>query len=399
MAVSRLSSLYLLPVTRLSAPAIFLSLVMASCCLFWTTTLTPTWLFGEHLRHKTLPQAEAITEQLHVLTAAWHREEDTFDTFRLEGFDLCETCFTTLYGISSSTWHNRKGQVRAGQRQFEHGSSGHGGRVTENGYNCRLWMADYFYTLGDHQPDTGQIHIPPGDKKDIFIEMQAELGQECISEPHFYKVWTEEFAEVRIPAQQRLGKCKTCDEFHKEIVATRDPARRAQVKSDRKEHMTLVKKDRMVYHSWRKKARDEPEKYMVIITDGMDQSKTDIPNHNTSESVGSLPVRVIGAIVHGARKLAYAYLVTDFTKETNTSIEVLRRTIDAQEKLPPTLIVQLDNTSQENKNSHLFAFLAELTEARVFECIIVNFLPVGHTHVRSPNVWVCSRSYIYVATV
>jgi hypothetical protein len=82
--------------------------------------------------------------------------------------------------------------------------------------------------------------------------------------------------------------------------------------------MTLVKKDRMVYHSWRKEAREEPEKYMVIITDGMDQSNTDIPNCITSESVGSLPVRVIGAIVHGARKLAYAYLVTDFNARKPT---------------------------------------------------------------------------------
>ena len=145
--------------------------------------------------------------------------------------------------------------------------------------------------------------------------------------------------------------------------------------------MALVKADRLEYHTWRKKARDEPDKYMVIILDGMDQSKTDIPNHNTSETHTSLPVRVIGAIVHTARKLSYAYLVTDYTKETNTNLEVLRRTLDAQEALPPTLVLQLDNTWQENKNSHFFAFVAELVEAKVFERVIVNFLPVGHTHV------------------
>jgi len=121
------------------------------------------------------------------------------------------------------------------------------GAVTEGGYNCRLWMADDFYTLGYHQPDSGQIHLPPGDNKDIFTEMHAELGEVCISEPHFYRVWTNEFPEVRLPAQQRLGKCKTCDEYHKEIVATRDADRRAQLKLQRKEHMSLVKKDRMVY--------------------------------------------------------------------------------------------------------------------------------------------------------
>ena len=82
---------------------------------------------------------------------------------------------------------------------------------------------------------------------------------------------------------------------------------------------------------------------MVVTLDGMDQSKTNIPDHDTSESN-----------------------VTDFTKEANNNVEVLRRILDDQAKLPPTLVPQLDNTSQENKNSRLFTFLAELVEAGVF---------------------------------
>lgn len=109
-----------------------------------------------------------------------------------------------------------------------------------------------------------------------------------------------------------------------------------------------------------------------MTLDGMDQSKTNIPDHlcNTSESSPSMTVRVSGALVHTFQKLSYAFLVT---KETNTNIEVLRRVLDDQAKLPPTLVLQLDNTSQENKNSHLFTFLAELLEADIFERIIVNF--------------------------
>lgn len=146
--------------------------------------------------------------------------------------------------------------------------------------------------------------------------------------------------------------------------------------------MTFVKGERSMYHSWRHKAREHPDQYMVIILDGMDQSKTSITNHNTSESHPSLTVRVIGALVHSAVKRGYAYLITGFTKETNANIECLHRTLDAQEILSPTLIFQLDNTSQENKNKMFFAFVTELVETGVFERIIVNFLPVGHTHVR-----------------
>ncbi len=67
------------------------------------------------------------------------------------------------------------------------------------------------------------------------------------------------------------------------------------------------------------------------------QNKTD---------VGELPVRVVGAIAHGASKQVFAFLVTHYNKETNGIIECLRRVLDAQASLPPTLVLQLDNTSQ-----------------------------------------------------
>ena len=361
-------------------PSIFLAMIAASCCLWAVDT---TYLFQEQLRFSTMTQTERNSEELNFLTQAWNREQDSFDRFRLDGYDLCETCFTDFFMIAPSTWQNRKNSVRAGNRTWEHGGTGHSGRTSESGYFSRIWMAEYFFTLGDYQPDTGQIHLPPGDRNDIYEEMRHDLSGQCVASSTFYEIWSSEFSHVKQPPQQRLGKCKKCDTFHKRIMGTRDKDVRARVKVERREHMKNVKADRLVYHTWRKRCREEPNKFMCITLDGMDQSKTDIPNYNTSENVASLVVRVVGALVHGPQKLAYAFLVTEFTKETNTNIEVLRRVLDDQEHLPPTLVLQLDNTSQENKNSHLFAFLAELVEAGVFERIIVNFLPVGHTHVRA----------------
>jgi hypothetical protein len=131
--------------------------------------------------------------------------------------------FATLYGIGSSTWQNRKDQVRAIRARLY--------RAWRPYDRQWLRMPSGWRTISAHSEITNRTldkytfllaTRPPGDKKDIFIEMQAELGEECISESHFYSVWTEEFKTVRIPAQQRLGKCKTCDECQKEIVDTRD---------------------------------------------------------------------------------------------------------------------------------------------------------------------------------
>ena len=158
-----------------------------------------------------------------------------------------------------------------------------------------------------------------------------------------------------------------------------------QIKRERRDHIRNMIQERMVYHRWRKRCADYPEKYLCIILDGMDQHKTCIPNFNTGEDPASVTVRVIGAIAHSRDpdRTFYAYLVTNYTKETNTNIEVLRRILESRDSLPPTLVIQLDNTSQDNKNSHFFSFLASLVESPFIPVheIIVNFLPVGHTHV------------------
>ena len=81
--------------------------MLVSVCYLWAVDLDTEWLYGEHLRHSSMDQEAKNTVEL-CLTNAWHREEDTFDTFRLEGFDLCETCFIQLYGINQSCWKTEK---------------------------------------------------------------------------------------------------------------------------------------------------------------------------------------------------------------------------------------------------------------------------------------------------
>ncbi len=98
----------------------------------------------------------------------------------------------------------------------------------------------------------------------------------------------------------------------------------------------------------------------------MDQNKTGL--------LDEFDVRIVGGIAHTPVKQVFAFLITQFSKETNTMVECLRRILDAQESLPDTLVLQLDNTSQENKNTRLFAFLGQLVNADVIKRIIVNFL-------------------------
>lgn len=358
-------------------------MLLYSCCLFFVSIELPPLnsLYKEHLRFSSLSQEEQNTELMFWLSNAWNSEQLEFDHFRLNGFDTCESCFRTFYGVSAATWNRRKKDHSKGRRSWEHGNTGHGTRFTEKGLSSRAWMTDYFFTLGDYQPDTGKIHLPPSDKQDVFNEMQMDLGDLSVELRTFYEIWKDDFPEVLIPAKQRLGKCEVCSTCHERILSERDKLEREKIKEERRVHMKQVKADRLEYHRYRKLGRERPQDYTVVIIDGMDQDKTCLPNFNSGENLAALTVRIIGAICHGPIKKPYAYLITDYTKETNTVLEILRRVLEDQPQFGKTLVLQLDNTSQENKNSHMFSFLSELVESKVFERVIVNFLPVGHTHV------------------
>jgi hypothetical protein len=48
--------------------------------------------------------------------------------------------------------------------------------------------------------------------------------------------------------------------------------------------------------------------------------------------------------------------------------------------IPKKLLLQLDNTTKQNKSKFLFGYLAFLLLRGTFDHVLVSFLPVGHTH-------------------
>jgi len=367
----------------MAIPALFLCLLTFSCCLPADPLLDIPAVYDDVLRFSTLPQGSSNNELLASLWGVYARSERfDFGHLNIRGWPVCDECFQRLFSVSESTWKRRRADVRSGLVYWEHGNAAHEAYYSTKGYLSRAWMHKWFCALGDYQPDTSQVHLPPMDKKDIWAEMHSELGQDCVSTQYFYKVWAHDFPDHLIPGDQRVGKCKECADLHERIVDEKDFKRRMQHKLERTLHVRFVRRERLVYHRLRQRCRQSPGESILIILDGMDQNKTNLPTFHCGDHPRQVSARIIGAIVHGATKKMYAYVVTHFTKESNTMMEVLSRVLDDQDTLPPHLIIQLDNTSQDNKNVKIFSFLATLVETGQFESVTVNFLPVGHTHVR-----------------
>ena len=92
----------------------------------------------------------------------------------------------------------------------------------------------------------------------------------------------------------------------------------------------LYRKEREKYAKHRQKADKNPNEYMSIIIDGMDQDKTDIPhiltNPKAMAGAYTLDTHVTGIIAHG-RCSMMAVDCGEFPHDSNLTIEVIVRLI------------------------------------------------------------------------
>jgi hypothetical protein len=95
-----------------------------------------------------------------------------------------------------------------------------------------------------------------------------------------------------------------------------------------------------------------------------------------------IPIHVVGCLIFNEKLSSKVFLnYPNIHNDANLTIHVLQNILNSWEgTLPPVLYLQLDNTTQENKNKYVMAYLQILVDLGTFEKIKVGFLLVGHTH-------------------
>ena len=184
-----------------TSPSLFVSMLSWSCC--FGGGLSAQMLYSECLRFNMLTQEQRKNELLTHTNLIWNNETDLEHCSSAVGRRV--ECYCGLYGVAESEWLRTLQNVKSGCVHWEHANTGRAPTMSDNGHNTRVWMRSYFDTLGDFQPDNGQIHLPPMDKHDIFLEMSAELDGKHLDESSFRRIWRKEFVEVRIPSQSVWG--------------------------------------------------------------------------------------------------------------------------------------------------------------------------------------------------
>ncbi|KAL3679368.1 hypothetical protein R1sor_022324 [Riccia sorocarpa] len=103
------------------------------------------------------------------------------------------------------------------------------------------------------------------------------LGGKGISKSSFYKQWTDNFKNFRFHQKGAFAKCDTCVELKLKLMEERRPEARRPIQEERNKHMTEQMSRRNVYYAKRTLAKTQPERYLCLIHDKIDQNKTNIP--------------------------------------------------------------------------------------------------------------------------
>lgn len=178
------------------------------------------------------------------------------------------------------------------------------------------------------------------------------------------------------------------------LISDDNPQALDSLHKKRKQHWDYVESARKRMLDRAEYSRNHQADVLMINIDGMDQAKTNIPNEPLKDKAGSvgipLTVRLMGAIVYGRAWYGF-WSVPQWASTSNVTLSALAKIIqdvqgDGQRRglqephLPPRLLIQMDNTSKDNKNHFLFGFAGMLLAEAYFEEIEAHFLPVGHTH-------------------
>lgn len=279
-------------------------------------------------------------------------------------------------------------------------------RETKMADLCEKYLQEVEDTIAENMPNDTRVNkVTKEEKRACFIPCglfgsklavyndfvratKARVANAVVpSWSTFYRVWRVSFWFLFLRHWIPFAKCDHCVELLESIRTAKTEEERAKFKEEQVQHRDYIKVCRKNYQRRIDDSIEEPDKYLSVIVDAMDSNKTNVPHWRSffskERAEFTCKTRLLGVLVHGRRFDGY-WTLPRFEHSSNLTIACLLKTfakiLQDEGKLPPFLVLQLDNCGKENKCNNFFAFLGLLVELKVFQEVFVNFLPVGHTH-------------------
>jgi hypothetical protein len=271
------------------------------------------------------------------------------------------------------------------------------------------FLTRYARDFGDAAPEPAR-QPPPGDKQPAaersivvlhtcfhWIELYEEFCSEWrrdrpgVAPPQydwFVHVRKKHFGHLKLGHVTRQGKCGLCLNLS-DVLRGLSPGEHFNALQEfKRRHLDLSLQERLCYADRKQLARTRPGEFASIAEDMSNGPGFPLhPQRAKDEAKVMVTTELIGLAHHGpVDEFELHFVRADaWKKNTDMVVSVLhahlrRYLLDDSRPHARVLFVQLDNTTTENKNHMLLAFLSLLVELGYFERIIVSFLVVGHTH-------------------
>ncbi len=262
---------------------------------------------------------------------------------------------------------------------------------------CRESIVSYLNRVaentGDKMPDSNEQHLPFYKKFEVyenFIEDFKKINPtgRVPSKNYFLRTWKTSCKNIKIRKHNRFSKCDICESLKDELrraVARFEPT--SHLLEQKRNHFRLIAAERQEYKSKRDKAIADPSSAWSLIIDGADQTAFGLPHFSSTtkaERGHAIKVKLVGMLEHACEnRLRLLTMTEEHQTGANHIVESLHRFLmdrSLYSQVPPTLYLQFDNCTRENKNRFFLSYVECLVRWRVFKQVEVSFLPVGHTH-------------------
>ena len=158
-------------------------------------------------------------------------------------------------------------------------------------------------------------------------------------------------------------------------------------------HLMRQYKDRLIYWHLRWTSRCREALILTVIIDSMDKAKTAWPQWpfrppKQLDNFHRPKLVLTASLAHGFCGCLFVSHDEYTPHGASFFCDVLCRTLDKVGEIcrqqhwryPTQLVVQVDNTTGQAKNSETLTFLSSLVGKAHFTSVVMNFLVVGHTH-------------------
>ncbi|XP_078670993.1 uncharacterized protein LOC144911079 isoform X1 [Branchiostoma floridae x Branchiostoma belcheri] len=330
-----------------------------------------------------------LVEKLSTFQNDEDKLKSTF-SFKADGRMMCRKAWCRLYGISRKVYYRSRtafldGRPSASDRIRPR-------REKSKVYvKANVWFEMYLAAHAEKMPHRKEKWLPYRTRKQgVYHQYRQDMAEQMepyCSKQTFYNMWNEMHPDVFIKKSSLFTKCKKCVQLERKLERTRIPNKREEIQERRRAHLGRQMRERINYYRRREAAHRNPNRYLSLIVDGMDQAKTYLPHFVGAKSkdmasTDLMKVHVSGIISHGHGIKATYTDVFEYSHDSNLTINLLLKMLYRLSKRGPLPPIQskADNCFRENKNRFMLAFLDLLVHRNIFVEVQLSFLYVGHTH-------------------